>query len=87
MEARERTKAQARRHAAASRRLAGVEEEILELEERLEALTHQLAEPEVYRDPDLLRAVEADRAEVRGRIQALYLRWEQAADEVGEAES
>ena len=49
----------------------------------LEELTHQLAEPEVYRDPDMLRAVEADRAEVRRQIEALYATWEQAAEEAG----
>ena len=56
-------------------------------EERLEELTHQLAEPEVYRDPDLLRAVEADRQGVREQIQALYARWEQAAEEMAAADA
>ena len=80
--ARERAKADARRQASASRRLAGVEEAILGLEEELEALTQQLAEPEVYRDGDLVRQVEAERAEVRARIQALYAEWESAAEGV-----
>jgi hypothetical protein len=80
--ARERTRAEARRQASAHRRLAGVEEAILELEEELESLTRLLAEPEVYRDGDLVRKVEAERAEVRARIQALYAEWESAAEEV-----
>jgi ATP-binding cassette subfamily F protein 3 len=81
IEARERARAEARRQASATRRLAGVEEEILGLEERLEELTRQLAEPEVYRDADMLRAIEADRSEVRARIAALYQTWERAAEE------
>jgi ATP-binding cassette subfamily F protein 3 len=80
--ARERARVEARRQASATRRLAGVEEAILELEEELEALTGQLALPEVYRDGDLVRQVEADRAEVRARIQALYADWETAAEQV-----
>jgi ATP-binding cassette subfamily F protein 3 len=80
--ARERARADARRQRSASRRLAGVEAAILELEEELEALTHQLALPEVYRDGDLVRQVEGERAEVRTRIQALYAEWESAAEEV-----
>jgi ATP-binding cassette subfamily F protein 3 len=87
IEARERARAEARRLASATRRLAALEEEILELEERLEELTARLAEPEIYRDPDRLRAVEADRSEVRARIAGLYERWESAAGEVGEAEA
>jgi ATP-binding cassette subfamily F protein 3 len=82
VQARERARADARRQASANRRLAGVEEAILELEEELESLTVQLARPEVYRDGDLVRQVEAERAEVRARIQALYAEWEMAAEQV-----
>ncbi|HEY5658435.1 MAG TPA: ABC-F family ATP-binding cassette domain-containing protein [Myxococcota bacterium] len=83
--ARARDKERARRLERARKRLAAVEDEIFELEDRLEALTHQLAEPEVYLDGDLTRAVEADRAEVRAAITARYAAWEAAAAEIESA--
>jgi ATP-binding cassette subfamily F protein 3 len=85
MAARANAKARARRLERARKRLAAVEEEIFELEERLEALTHQLTEPEVYRDGDLTRAVEADRAQTRAALDAQYAAWEEAAAEVESA--
>ena len=83
--ARNEAKARAREQARAARRIAGIEEEILLLEERLEELAERLTEPDVYRDGDLVRAVEADRSEVQARIQALYAEWESAAEQVEEA--
>jgi ATP-binding cassette, subfamily F, member 3 len=85
--ARARAKEESRRRERAQRRVVEIEEEILELEEQLEELTHQLAEPEVYRDGDLVRAVEMNRAEVASRIEALYADWEQAAEEAGPSEA
>jgi ATP-binding cassette subfamily F protein 3 len=85
MAARARVKARARRLERARKRLAAIEEEIFELEDRLEELTHQLTEPEVYRDGDLTRAIEADRAQIRAAIDAQYAAWEEAAAEVESA--
>jgi len=79
MAARDLAKARARALDRAAKRVAAVEEEILELEERAEELTQQLAQPEVYRDGDFSRAVQADRAEVRAEIEARYADWEAAA--------
>ncbi|HEX5068279.1 MAG TPA: ABC-F family ATP-binding cassette domain-containing protein [Myxococcota bacterium] len=81
--ARERAKEQTRRRERAARRAAALEEEIAELEERLELLTAQLASPEVYRDGELVRAIESDRGELREEIARLYREWER---EVSEAE-
>jgi ATP-binding cassette subfamily F protein 3 len=80
--ARERAKALER----ARRRVATIEQEILQQEESLEALDHKLAQPDVYRDGDLVRAVEAERGEVRDRIDTLYADWEAAAAEVESAD-
>jgi hypothetical protein len=85
MAARARVKARARRLERARRRLAAIEEEIFELEDRLEELAHQLTEPEVYRDGDLTRAIEAERAQVRAAIDAQYAAWEEAAAEIESA--
>jgi chromosome segregation ATPase len=82
MQARARAKEHARRLERARKRLAGVEEEILGHEEQLESLTHQLAEPDVYSDGDLVRAVEAERGETRDAIERLYGEWEAAAAEI-----
>jgi ATP-binding cassette subfamily F protein 3 len=82
MEARARAKDLARRLERARKRVAAIEEEILGHEEQLASLTHQLAQPDIYSDGDLIRAVEADRGEVRAAIERLYADWEVAAAEV-----
>ncbi|HVH17326.1 MAG TPA: ABC-F family ATP-binding cassette domain-containing protein [Myxococcota bacterium] len=79
--ARERAKEETRRRERAARRAVALEEEIAELEERLELLTSQLASPDVYRDGELVRAIESDRSELREEIARLYGEWERAAQE------
>ena len=79
---RERAKERARRLERARRRLAALEEEILEREERVEELTAQLAQPDVYRDGDYVQATLADRDAVREEIQARYGDWEGIAAEI-----
>ncbi len=80
--AREREKQRTRALERARKRLAALEEEILEREERIEALTAQLAEPDVYSDGDFVRATLAERDEVRAAIDAHYVDWEAAAAEI-----
>jgi ABC transporter C-terminal domain len=80
--AREREKERARRLERARKRLAAVEEDILADEERFEELTQQLSAPDVYRDPDFLRATLAERDEVRAAIDARYADWEAIAAEI-----
>ena len=82
MAARERARERARQRSRAERRLAEIEEEILGLEERVEELGQQLAEPEVYRDGDFSRAIQAERGQVRQEIEARYADWERAAAEL-----
>jgi ATP-binding cassette subfamily F protein 3 len=61
IEARRRAKEHARRLLRSRKRLAALEDEITALEERLERLTWRAADPEVCRDGDAARAVEAER--------------------------
>jgi len=84
--AREAAKQRARRLERARKRLAALEDEILEDEERIEDLTGQLAEPDVYSDGDFVRATLAQRDEVRAAIDARYEEWETLAAEIEELE-
>ncbi len=83
---RERQKQRLRQRERAARRAAALEREIAALEERLELLTAQLAEPSVYRDGELVRAIEADRSELAGELELLYPEWERASSEAEPAE-
>jgi ATPase subunit of ABC transporter with duplicated ATPase domains len=87
IEARRRAKERARRLGRARKRLAVLEDEIAVLEERLEQLTWRAADPEVCRDGDAARAVEAERAETRVAIDEHFREWEQLAMEVEGFES
>jgi ATP-binding cassette subfamily F protein 3 len=80
--AREQAKQHARQLERAKKRLAALEEDILEDEERIEGLTAQLAEPDVYSDGDYVRATLAQRDEVRTAIDARYEEWEAIAAEI-----
>ncbi|MBW1843534.1 MAG: ABC-F family ATP-binding cassette domain-containing protein [Deltaproteobacteria bacterium] len=80
--ARERERELTRRHKRATKRLAAVEEEIRESEARLEEIAWRLGDPEVHRNPDAIREVEAERDEIRGRVDELYREWERLAAEV-----
>ena len=82
MAARDSEKQRVRRVQKGKRRLAAIEEEILEREERIEALDHDLTDPEVYQDGDAVRIVEAERSEVRGAIDTLYAEWERVAEQI-----
>ncbi len=80
--ARERAKSRQRALERARRRLGALEEEILEREERIEELTAQLAEPDVYSDGDFVRATLAERDAVRAEIEERYAGWEEIAGEI-----
>jgi hypothetical protein len=58
-----------------------VEEEIVALEGELEILGWKLGDPEVFRDGDAVRALEAERARLRDRIAERYRAWESLAEE------
>jgi ATP-binding cassette subfamily F protein 3 len=81
IEVRRRAKEHARRLGRARKRLAVLEDEIAVLEERLEQLTWRAADPEVCRDGDAARAVEAERAETRDAIDERFREWERLAVE------
>jgi ATP-binding cassette subfamily F protein 3 len=80
--ARQREKELVRRLARARKKLAALEDEIAEGEERIEELGHRLGDPEVYRDGDAVRTLEAERSEHRGAVDALYRDWERVAAEI-----
>ena len=75
---RERKKARDR----AERRVGRIEAEILEKETRVSELGWQLADPELFKDPDRLRAVEAERTAIGEEIAALYAEWERLGAEI-----
>jgi ATP-binding cassette, subfamily F, member 3 len=66
-------RAEQRRHKEA----AEVEEQITALEERLQALEKEMADPELYGDQQRWRAVSAAHSDLQGRIALLYERWEE----------
>ena len=75
---RERSKAKER----AERRLAKLEAEILERETAAEQLAWRLGDPEVARDGEQVRALEAERQALRDAIAAHYRDWERLAAEI-----
>jgi ATP-binding cassette subfamily F protein 3 len=79
---RERDKAAARDVARGQRRLAALEGEIASLEARLEDLGARLAAPEIWRDGDLARALEAEHESLREGLAAGYREWEELASEL-----
>jgi ATP-binding cassette, subfamily F, member 3 len=76
--ARERKKAREK----LEKKLAGVEAEILEKEKAVEALAWQLGDPNVFRDPDRIRALESERETAQTEIAAGYREWERIAAEL-----
>jgi len=84
--AREQERERMRRHKRAAKRLAAVEEEIREREERLEEIAWRRGDPEVHRNPDAIRELESERDAVRSRVEELYREWERLAAEVEAAE-
>jgi len=85
MAARERARERTRGLERARKRLAALEQEITSLEEELEALAWKLGDPEVYRDGEAVRALEAERSALRESVDARYAEWERNAAEVEEA--
>jgi ATP-binding cassette subfamily F protein 3 len=75
---RERRKEEARLR----RKLEAQEARILEREGALEALAWRLGDPEVHRDGDRVRALEAERTALREEIAGLYREWEKVAGEL-----
>ena len=61
-------------------------QEIAQHESALEQLGWRLGDPEVHRDGDAVRALEGERSELRGRVEALYREWERLAAELEAAQ-
>ena len=84
--ARAQVKQRSRDQQRARKRLAAVEAEIAQHEGALEQLGWRLGDPALHRDGDAVRALEAERIELRGKIEVLYREWERLAAEVEAAE-
>jgi ATP-binding cassette subfamily F protein 3 len=77
--AREQARADRRARERAARRLERIEAEILEKERALETLGWRLGDPEIWRDPERVRALEAEREALRAEIETRYRAWEECA--------
>ena len=64
------------------RRVERLEAQILEREERQEALVWELGSPDLFRDPDRIRELEAERSGIQEEVTALYSEWERRAEEL-----
>jgi ATP-binding cassette subfamily F protein 3 len=84
--ARAQDKQRSRQQVRARKRLSAVEQEIAQHESALEQLGWRLGDPEVHRDGAAVRALEAERGELRGKIEALYREWERLAAELEAAQ-
>jgi ATP-binding cassette subfamily F protein 3 len=65
-----------RERRAVEERLAPIEAEIAELEDRVRALEREQADPAVYRDPSQAAEVARTKAEAEARLDALFAEWE-----------
>jgi ATP-binding cassette subfamily F protein 3 len=84
--AREQVKQRSRDEQRARKRLAAVEAEIAQHEGALEQLGWRLGDPALHRDGDAVRALEAERADLRGKVETLYREWERLAAELESSE-
>jgi len=81
-EARARSRERRKERERKGRTLGRLEAEIGEREQAMESLGWRLADPEVHRDGERARALEAERGALRGEIERLYGDWERLAAEV-----
>ena len=62
------------------RKVADIEAEIFQREQRLEQMHADLATPEALRDGQRVRQLQADIAAERAALKALYPHWEEASE-------
>jgi ATP-binding cassette subfamily F protein 3 len=65
-----------------AKQIAAIEADILVRESAMEALRWKLGDPEVYRNGDKVRALEAERSAAKEAIDLLYREWERLAAEL-----
>ena len=82
MEERERRKERER----LARKISRLETQIAEDEERKEAVTEKLADPDVYGDPEKIQIVQAEEAEIDAVIAQAYEEWESLSEAHAELE-
>jgi ATP-binding cassette subfamily F protein 3 len=81
-DARQQGREQRRAQERLARKLEALEGEILEREKAVEALAWRLGDPELWRDPEQSRSLEADRTRLQAEIEAAYRDWERLAAEI-----
>ena len=65
--------------------MAAVEEEIAEREQAVEDAQTEMADPELYKDPDRLRRLSEQHREHKARLAELYDQWVELTDLIEEA--
>jgi len=81
-EERQRLREQRKARERLQKKLERLEGEILEREKAASSLAWQLGDPGVFRDPERIRELEAERARLGGEIEAAYREWERLAAEI-----
>jgi ATP-binding cassette subfamily F protein 3 len=81
-EDRERARERKKAREKLEKKLGTVEAQILEKEKTAGALAWQLGDPNVFREPDRIRALEAERETAQAEIAAGYREWERLAAEI-----
>jgi ATP-binding cassette subfamily F protein 3 len=81
---RARQREQRKTHDRLNRKIEKIETKIAEEEARLEIVTAQHADPEVFQNPDRIQAVQTEEVELKSLIEALYEEWEQLSEELSE---
>jgi ATP-binding cassette subfamily F protein 3 len=85
-EARLRERARRKERDRSARRVVKLEIQIAEHEARKEAVTAQLALPDVYQDPKRIQSVQAEQAEVDALLDAAYAEWERLSESLSDFE-
>jgi hypothetical protein len=57
-----------------------LERDIFEREQRIEALHHEMTQPEVLRDGNEVRRVQNELSEQQAKLASLYEHWEEATE-------
>ena len=79
---REATRARGKRLSSARKKLAKIEADIADCEQQLEAISHKLGNPEIYKDGDRMREIDNERSETQANVDSLYRDWERYAAEI-----
>ncbi len=82
MASREQEKTRSRKKSQLKKRIAALEAEIGNAEGKQQELGLRLGDPELFRDGDRVREIEAERTQLQAEIDSLYKEWERLAAEL-----